>query len=115
MTSISFVATKHVFCRFFLSRQIFVVINIILSRQGYFCRDKRVFVATKHVFCCDNIMLLATKVLSHQTRVCRDNQINVCGDKPFVAASILSSRQKTGFVATKMILVAAAASDIFRL
>ena len=50
-TSIIFVATKHVFCRYksmfvatkvCLSRQnyVFVTTNV-LSRQAYFCRDKR--------------------------------------------------------------------------
>ena len=71
-----------------LSQQICVSTNI-LSRQNIFCRDKHNFVSTKVLsrqayFCCDK-----RRLLSRQTRVCRD---------------------KT-FVAAKMILVAAHASD----
>ena len=50
----------------------------------HFCRDKQVFVKTKRVFCDKNM---------------------------FVATSILLLRQKTCFVATKLILVAAPATD----
>ena len=56
--------------------------------------------------------------LSRQTRVCRDKskllltKIFCCDKYHFVATSKLLSRQKMGFVATKMILVAAPASDI---
>ena len=68
---------------------LFVATKLSLSRQS-FCRDKHNFVATnvlsrKAYFCRDK-----TRLLSRQTAVCRD---------------------KT-FVATKMIFVAAPASDI---
>ena len=57
----------------------------ILTRKAYFCRDKKTFLSRK-TFC-----------------ICRDNF--------FVEASILSSQQKTCFVATKMILVVAPTND----
>ena len=38
--------------------------------ECHFCRDKS-FVETKHVFCHEKSMLVATKRLSRQTRVCR--------------------------------------------
>ena len=91
---------KYLFCRnktHLLSRQntSFVATKVCLSWQK-FCRGKHVFVATKHVFvetkdvfCRDKRMLVETKRLSRQTRVCLE---------------------KT-FVATKIILVAAPASD----
>ena len=54
----------------FVTWQIFVATNIILSRRAYFCCDKHVFVATKYVFlswqkyaCCDKHVLVATKRL----------------------------------------------------
>ena len=88
---------------------IFFATNIILSRQKscfvetkYFCHDKHNFVTTnivlsrpKDVFCHDKHVcrdkhaFVATKVLSRQTRVCRNKS----------------------FVATKMLFVAAPASD----
>ena len=55
-----------------LSRQTntsFVATKVCLSRQTRVCRDKPVFVATKHVFCRHKSMIVATKVLSRQTRV----------------------------------------------
>ena len=94
--------TKHI-----LSRQIFVATNIIfvetsllLSRQT---RKNTPFVETKvHVFAATNI------ILSRQAYFCRDKrrvlsrqtQSHGCRDKTFIA--------------TKMILVAAPASDIPR-
>ena len=82
-------ATKHVFCRDKsmlaatnnLLRQTFVVTNNfvttkLLSRQAYFCRDKR-------------------HVLSRQKYSCRD--------RTFVVTNMCSSRQKY-FVATNIIL-----------
>ena len=45
--------------------------------------------------------------------MCRDKHKFYC-DKGFVTASILLSRQKTCFVATKMILGAAPANDNYR-
>ena len=105
---------SFVFCR---TIHVFVATKVLL-RQAYFvatkdvfCRDKYVFVATKvqpsHVsispigmsfcFCC----CFLCGLLLHQTRL--------CGDKSFVATSPFLSRQKTCFVATK--LVAASATD----
>ena len=123
-----------------LSRQIFVATNIILSRQN-FCRYKHTFVATntclswhskimflatyncdkylsqKAQFCRNNFFFVTTSILLwRQTRVCRDKNMLVATKllyctKRFVTTSILLTRQKTCFVATKMILVAARASD----
>ena len=78
----SFVATKVLSRLTFCCDKAFVAINIILSRQAYFCRDKHVFVVT-----------------------------DICRDKSFVAASLLVSRQTCVFVSTKLILVAAPAND----
>ena len=60
------------------------------------CRDKI-------VFCRDKSMLAATKVLSRQNYVCRD-KIFLSRQKfvVFLATSILLSRKKTCFVATKV-------------
>ena len=84
-----------------------------LSRQ-IFCRNKHVFVETKHVFCRDKSMHVATKLLSRQTRVCRDKH-------NFIATSVRLSRQKhvcrnksmLRFVATKIILMVAPANFNF--
>ena len=65
------------------------------------------FVATKKSF-------VATKVCLSRQNFCHDKQ-EFCRHKGFVAASILLSRQRTCFVATKMILVVAPASDSIRL
>ena len=65
------------------------------------------FVATKKSF-------IATKVCLSRQNFCHDKQ-EFCRDKGFVAARILLSRQRTCFVATKMMLVAASASDSVRL
>ena len=65
----TFVATKDVFCRdIILSQHIFVATNV-LSRQAYFCRNKR-------------------RVLSPQTHVCHDKHVfvawqNFCRDKNY--------------------------------
>ena len=93
-----FVATKHVF-----------VTTKLLWRQTYFCRDrtfaitnichdKHNFVTTKHLFCHDKSMLVATKLLSWQTRVLSRQNTS------FASASILLSWQKTCFVATNTCL-----------
>ena len=83
-----------------------------LSRQNrsFVCRDKyRCFVATK-------VCLSRHKHVFIATNICRDKSFvatkTFCRDKRFVAASTLLSRQKTCFVATKIILVAAPANDI---
>ena len=88
-----------------LSRQIFVVTNVSLSRQTYFCRDKHVFCRDKSMlfkyfqytsskvlsrlayFCCDK-----RRILSRQTHVCRDKYVFVA-KKTFVSTKLLS-RQK---------------------
>ena len=100
---------KYNFCcdtTFVETNTYFVVTKVCLSRQR-FCRakltfvtTKDVFVAIKHLFCHDKSMLVATNIF------CCDKQ-NCVATK----ASILLSRQKTCFVATKMILVAASAND----
>ena len=57
----------------------------VLSRQAYFCRDKR-------------------RVLSQQTRLCRDRSMliaaNIFHRKTFVMTSILLLQQKRCFVST---------------
>ena len=115
----------------FLSRQIFVATNNfvatkVLSGQAYFCCNKHVFVVTKDMLSCDKSMLVMTKLfpklLSWQTRT------NTCHDKSFAATKVFCHdkhsfvvtkvllwqayfcHDKT-FVMTKMILVAAPASD----
>ena len=79
-----------------------------------FCRNKHTFVTTKDVF-------VATKVSLSQQNLCRDKH-NFVGKsfvatkmfvRDFVATSILLSRQKTCFVATQMIHVAAPADDSY--
>ena len=144
-TNTSFVSTKVSLSRqmFYSGKHTFVAKTRLLSRRKYACRDKT-FVVT-------NISPDKHKLLSRQAYLCRDKitfvakslllsqQIRVllrqthllfpqkyaCRDKSFIAASILLSRQKTGFVATKdefrrdkhvfvatkMILVAAPAND----
>ena len=118
---------RTVGCRLSLaSNTSFVSTKVCLSRQT-FCRDKLTVVTTNFVFCIDKSMsasthtclsrqiFLTTKVLSRQKYFVATN-ILLCRDKSFVAASILLSRQTRvhgdkGFVATKMILLAAPASD----
>ena len=67
----------------------------IICRDKHLFRDKHVFVATKHVF-----MFVATKYF------CRDETFvptNICRVKhTFAATSIVLSRQKKFFVATKV-------------
>ena len=122
--------TKHVFVMTkLLSQQIIVATNIILLGQK-FCCDKDTFVMTnvylswQNIFCCDRSMLVATK-LCVTANICCDKNIlqyllwqkyfaatNICCDKHnFVTTSILLSLQKTCFVATKIILVAAPTND----
>ena len=59
----------------------------VLSWQAYFRRDKHVFVTTNYVFCHDKSMLVSIKLLSQQTRVCRDKYFP---GNFFVATKILS-------------------------
>ena len=80
----SFVVTNTCLTNIFLSRQIFVATNTFLS--AYFCRNKHMFVAT--CFVATNI------ILSRQAYFCRN--------------------KRRVFVATKMILVAAFASDTYQ-
>ena len=89
----------------------------ILSRQAYFYRDKHVFVTTIHVFCRDKSMLVANRTFVATfvaTEIFCHDKHNFVATKTFVTASIFLSRQKTCFVATKMILVAAPANDSVR-
>ena len=98
-----------------LSRQsILVATKLCLSRQSYvcpkdgFCLDKHVFVATKVSLSRQNCCRDKTVVM---TKLCLSRQKYVCHDKTFDAISMLLSLQKTCFVATKMILVAAHTND----
>ena len=124
--SIIFVTTKV------LSRQTRVCHDKarLLSQQKYACRNKTV--VTTNV-CHDKHHFVATKVLSRKTyffrdqrsvlsrqNMCLSRQKYACRDKKnnnklhnktSVMTSTLLSRQKTCFVATKMILVAALAND----
>ena len=73
-------------------------------------------VMTKDVFCHDKHVFVATKVLLWQNYVCRDNvwsrQNYVCHDKRWEAHVCHDKTLlQQNFVATKMILVAVAASD----
>ena len=91
-----------------LSRQntSFVVTEVCLSRQTYFCHDKT-FVATnisrdKHNFgCSGKLTFVATKMCLFRQNICLDKHAfvvrNICCDKRFVA--------------TKMIVMAAPAND----
>ena len=81
-----FVVTKHVFCRdkcfvttniylsYIRDKQIFVTINIILSRQKL-CRDKLTFVVTNMCFLQQNMSFVMT-------------QKYACHNKSFVATNI---------------------------
>ena len=64
------------------------------------------FVATKICFA----VFAVTKYFCHDKNIL-SRETQFCRDKSFVASSVLLSQQKTCFVATKMILVAAPASD----
>ena len=99
----SFVATKRVFCR----DESMPDATELLSRQNYVCRDKS-FVATN--ICRDKHVFVATKASMSQTKRL-PRQTHFCCDKTLVATGLHLSRQNTGFVATKMILVAAPAND----
>ena len=90
-TSLIFVATKD------SSRQ-----TCLLSLQKYACRDKS-FATTK-------LCLLRQNYVCHNENLCREKK-NVCCNKSFVVTSILLSRQKMCFVATKILLEAAPAND----
>ena len=110
---IMFVATK------LLMQQIFVLTNMCLSRQAYFCCDKgRVFFATNaclsQMFCHNKNTSVTTKPLSQQAYFCCDKgrvflrQTRVC-HKCSVTTKIHLSQQnlchkKHTFVGTKMIL-----------
>ena len=74
--------------------------NKYLSRV---CRDKHTLVVTKDMF-------VMTKVSLSQEHLSQQNY--VCRDKSFVVISILLLRQKTCFVETKILLVAAPANCI---
>ena len=140
-TSVIFVVTKHVFCRNksmlavtkLLSRQNYVCHSKIFFAQTCVCHDKS-FVATgillswqKNVLswetciCCDKSKLVTTNVLSQQNYVCHAKRHvsswhnKFMFDAPNVShISILLLWQKTCFVMTKMILVAASANDIWQ-
>ena len=107
-TKYIFVEKKHVFYRD-KSMLTFVATNI-------FCRDN-IFVADKHNFVAPKPFSRETyfrhdktPLLSRQKYACRPTK-PLSRQIYLVAASILLSRQKRCFVATKMILVAAPAND----
>ena len=108
LPQVCFVSTKV------LSRQnaSSVVTKVCRTRQN-FCRDKIMFVAicvlSTHI-CCDKHVFVATKASMSQTKRL-PRQTHFCCDKTLVATGLHLSRQNTGFVATKMILVAAPAND----
>ena len=58
-SSISFVATKHVFC----CDKSMLVATKVLSRQNYVCRDKHNFVATKLLCACELSVNCSTEFL----------------------------------------------------
>ena len=131
--------TSFVVSKVCLSRH-FAVTNLLLSRQTRVCRDEtRLLSCQKYVcpdICCDKLTFVATNTclprrntsfvvskvclsrhLLRQTYFCRDKHVFCRNKRNFAATKVLSrrakdvSRQKTCFVATKMILVAAPASD----
>ena len=107
----SFVATKNMFVTtnatkhfYFRDKSMIIATDTCLSRQNIICRDKT-FVSTK-IFYRDKHNFVATEVFSRQAYFCRDKR------------RILSSqrrvcRDKEVFVATKMILMAAPATDSY--
>ena len=101
--TIMFAATKYFYCD-----KSFVVTNIILSRQAYFCRDKHVFVVTK--LSLRQKRVSRNKYLSQQ-KFCRDKDKDFCRNKhTFVTTKDVFCRDKT-FVATKIIIVPAPPND----
>ena len=107
------------------SKYHFVVSKICLLQQNYVCRDKQVsqenicgnkqfcynkttsiLLSQQKCVCCNKSMLVATKLLSWQNYVCCDNS--------FATTSILLLQQKTCFVTTKIILVAATTNDSWK-
>ena len=94
-TSIISVATK-VLSR---DKHVFVATNICLSRQYTSFAATKICLSRQTLFCRDNYVCVATKVLSRQAYFCRDKR-RVCRDKTFAA--------------TKIILVAARANDIYK-
>ena len=81
-----------------LSRQIFLATNTcFLATKDIFHATKVIMFVARQNFCRDKNMFVATKVLSRQAHFCRDKRR-------------VFSRQKTCFLATKM--MAAPANDI---
>ena len=97
-------------------RELRLLSNTCLSRQN-FCLDNHTSVATKDVFYRDKHVFVATKHNFVATNIFRDSSFVATNiffrDKLFVTTTILLSRQKMRFVATKMILVAVLANGIF--
>ena len=103
-----------------------LVVTKLLSRQIDFCRDKTFVMTSLHVCHDKTCFLLWQKSACHDNSFCHDKHM-FCRNKSFVAPNIILSRQKFccskhTFVttkdtfcrnkhATKMILVAAPASD----
>ena len=99
----------------------FVVTSMCHDKHN--CVWQTHFAVAKNVFCHEKSMLVMTKLLLWQTRFCCGNTfVNILSwqtillhNKSFVTASILLSQlchNKHMFIATKIILVAAPASDI---
>ena len=86
----------------------FAMTRIFLSQQR-FCCDKHTFVTTKDVFCCDKHTFVTTEDVfccdKHSFVTTKD--VFCCDKHMFVVTNV--------FVATKIILAAVSASDIFPL
>ena len=79
-----------------------------------FCRDKSMLVATKRLarqaqFCCDKTLVMTNVILSRQLTFVATKHV-FCRDKHVFVATNTCFRDKT-FVATKITLAAAPASD----
>jgi len=85
-----------------------------LSRQAYFCRDKRRVLSRQTRVCCDKSIPVETKRLSRQTELCRDKYLSwqtFCRNKNILLRQTIFSRQnvchdKHTFVTTKDVFVA---------
>ena len=94
----------------FLSRQtpvscdkhVFIATNRFLLRQTCVCHDATCLLSRQKYACGDKIMFFATKLLSQQIFVATNTCLFVCRDTGFVLTSILLSRQKMCFAATKV-------------
>jgi len=96
-----FTLTKHIFCR-----------DESMSQQKYVCRKKGFCYKFTFVMCLwQNVSIVMTKVLSRQTRVCRNKNISSQQVLSWQAYFCRDKRCVLFFVATKMVLVAAPTND----